>query len=180
MGDMDAAYATYQQVLAIESYRLGLSHPDVVVTLHNIATIDAARGNLDHALSLYTQVVTLQRKLFGEDDESVAVTSACMGDVYERLGDYKSATGAYEVALRIKIVALGRHALETARLLHKLGKLAVVQGDYHLAESYISKAALVYRLNKLSDVDEWVVDVNRDHADVEAAIAMGRGQVFEC
>jgi len=179
---MNAAYATYQQVLAIESYRLGLSHPDVVVTLHNIATIDAARGNLDHSLALYTQVVNLQRKLFGEDHESVAVTSACMGDVYERLGDHRKAVESYEEALRIKIAALGRHALEVARLLHKLGKLAIAQGDFHLAESYITKAALVYRLNKLSDVDEWVVDVNRDHADCEAAIAMGRstGPVFEC
>jgi tetratricopeptide (TPR) repeat protein len=181
MGDMDSAYTTYQQVLAIESYRLGLSHPDVVVTLHNISTIDAARGNLDHALSLYTQVVSLQRKLFGEDHESVAVTSACMGDVYERLGDIKSAVECYEEALRIKIAALGRHSLEVARLLHKLGKLAVCEEDFHLAHSYISKAILVYRLNKLRDDDEWVIDVHRDAADVDAAIAMGRGgDICEC
>lgn len=181
MGDMDSAYITYQQVLAIESYRLGLSHPDVVVTLHNISTIDAARGNHEHALSLYTQVVSLQRKLFGDDHESVAVTSACMGDVYERLGDTKSAVECYEEALRIKIVALGRHSLEVARLLHKLGKLAVCEEDFHLAHSYISKVSLVYRLNKLRDDDEWVVDVNRDAADVDAAIAMGRGgDIFEC
>jgi tetratricopeptide (TPR) repeat protein len=181
MGDMDSAYTTYQQVLAIESYRLGLSHPDVVVTLHNIATIDAARGNHEHALSLYTQVVSLQRKLFGEDHESVAVTSACMGDVYERLGNINGAVECYEEALRIKIAALGRHSLEVARLLHKLGKFAVGEEDFHLAHSYLSKAALVYRLNKLRDDDEWVVDVNRDAADVDAAIAMGRGvDVFEC
>jgi tetratricopeptide (TPR) repeat protein len=181
MGDMDSAYTTYQQVLAIESYRLGLSHPDVVVTLHNISTIDAARGNHEHALSLYTQVVTLQRKLFGEDHESVAVTSACMGDVYERLGNIRSAVECYEEALRIKIMALGRHSLEVARLLHKLGKLAVTEEDFHLAHSYISKALLVYRLNKLRDDDEWVIDVNRDAADVDAAIAMGRGgDIVEC
>ena len=181
MGDMDSAYTTYQQVLAIESYRLGLSHPDVVVTLHNISTIDAARGNHEHALSLYTQVVTLQRKLFGEDHESVAVTSACMGDVYERLGKIRSAVECYEEALRIKIMALGRHSLEVARLLHKLGKLAVTEEDFQLAHSYISKALLVYRLNKLRDDDEWVIDVNRDAADVDAAIAMGRGgDIVEC
>jgi tetratricopeptide (TPR) repeat protein len=181
MGDMDAAYSTYQQVLAIESYRLGLSHPDVVVTLHNIATIDASRGNHEHSLSLYTQVINLQRKLFGEDHESVAVTSACMGDVYERLGDIKSAVDAYEEALRIKIVSLGRHSLEVARILHKLGKLAISDDDYHLAHSYISKASLVYKLNKLGDDEPWVVDIRRDCADVDAAIAMGRGvDFFEC
>lgn len=180
MGDMDGAYQTYQQVLAIESYRLGLSHPDVCVSLHNIATIDAGRGNHEHALSLYTQVLNLQRKLYGEDHESVAITSACMGDVYERVNDSQSALECYEEALRIKISSLGRHSLEVARLLHKLGKLAVAVVDYHLALSYLTKAALVYRLNKLRDDDEWVVDVSRDAADVEASIAMGRGVYFEC
>lgn len=33
MGDLDAAYKTYQEVLGIESYRLGLSHPDVAITV---------------------------------------------------------------------------------------------------------------------------------------------------
>jgi tetratricopeptide (TPR) repeat protein len=180
MGDMDSAYSTYQQVLAIESYRLGLSHPDVVVTLHNIATIDASRGNHDHALSLYMQVIGLQRKLFGEDHESVAVTSACMGDVYERLGDSNAAVECYEEALRIKIAALGRHSLEVARLLHKLGKLEMSRDDFHMAQSYISKANLVYRLNKLAEDDEWVVDVHRDAANIDAAIAFGRGVMHEC
>jgi tetratricopeptide (TPR) repeat protein len=180
MGDMDSAYSTYQQVLAIESYRLGLSHPDVVVTLHNIATIDASRGNHDHALSLYMQVIGLQRKLFGEDHESVAVTSACMGDVYERLGDSNAAVECYEEALRIKIAALGRHSLEVARLLHKLGKLEMSRDDFHMAQSYISKANLVYRLNKLAEDDEWVVDVHRDAANIDAAIAFGRGVIHEC
>lgn len=181
MGDMDSAYSTYQQVLAIESYRLGLSHPDVVVTLHNIATIDAARGNHEHALSLYTQVVNLQRKLFGAEHESVAVTSACMGDVYERLGDTKKAMETYEESLRIKVASLGRHSLEVARLLHKLGKLAISGEDYHLSHSYIAKASLIYKLNKLTDDDEWIVDLRRDAANVDAAIAMGRGaDFFEC
>ena len=180
MGDMDSAFETYQQVLGIESYRLGLSHPDVAITLHNIATIDAARGNHDHALALYKQVITLQRKVFGEDHVSVAVTSACMGDVYERLGDLKSATECFEEAVRVKTSALGRHSLEVARLLHKLGKLSLAKSDFHLADSYISRCILIYRLNKLAEDDEWVVDAYRDAADVDAAIAMGRGSQFEC
>lgn len=180
MGDMDAAFETYQQVLSIESYRLGLSHPDVAVTLHNIATIDAARGNNEHALALYKQVVALQRKLFGENNASVAVTSACMGDVYERLGDISKATECFEEAVRIKTAALGRHSLEVARLLHKLGKLSALNGDFHLADSFISRCILVYRLNKLSEEDEWVVDAYRDSADIDAAIAMGKGNTFEC
>lgn len=180
MGDMNAAFETYQQVLSIESHRLGLSHPDVAVTLHNIATIDAARGNYDHALLLYRQVMDLQQKLFGDDDDSIAVTAACMGDVYERIGEIVEATECFEEALRIKTASMGRHSLDVARLLHKLSKLSVLRGDYHLADSFISRTVLVYRLNKLPDDDEWLVDANRDAADIDAAITMGRGVTFEC
>ena len=180
MGDLDSAFDTYQQVLGIESYRLGLSHPDVAITLHNIATIDAARGKHDHAIALYGQVINLQRKLFGPDHASVAVTAACLADVYDRIGDMKGAVKWYEEATRIKTVVMGRHSLEVARLLHKLGKLASARLEYHLADSLVSRAILIYRLNKLPDDDEWMVDACRDAADSEAAIAMGKGVTFEC
>lgn len=180
MGDLDSAFDTYQQVLGIESYRLGLSHPDVAITLHNIATIDAARGKHDHALALYGQVINLQRKLFGTDHVSVAVTAACMADVYDKTGDMQSAVEWYEEAARIKTIVMGRHSLEVARLLHKLGKLAIARLEYHLADSLVSRAILIYRLNKLPDEDEWMIDACRDAADSEAAIAMGQGVTFEC
>ncbi|KAL7561693.1 hypothetical protein ACA910_016455 [Epithemia clementina (nom. ined.)] len=173
MGDMDSSFATYQQVLGIESYRLGLSHPDVAVTLHNIATIDAARGNHEHALALYRQVIALQRKLFGPNHLAVAVTSACMGDVYERVGEISESIACFEEAVRIKTVTMGRHSLEVARLIHKLGKLAISQGEFHLADSYVSRAILIYRLNRLSEQDEWMVEAARDGADIDAAIALG-------
>ena len=104
-----------------------------------------------------------------------------MGDVYERIGNIEKAVGCFEEALRIKTAAMGRHSLEVARILHKLGKLSVSNGDYHLADSYLSRTVLVYRLNKLPDDDEWLVDANRDVADIDAVIAMGRtGNIFEC
>ena len=173
MGDMDSSFATYQQVLGIESCRLGLSHPDVAVTFHNIATIDAARGNHEQALALYRQVIALQRKLFGVNHVAVAVTSACMGDVYERVGDIAESIGCFEEAVRIKVIAMGRHSLEVARLIHKLGKLSISQGEYYLADKYVSRATLIYRLNRLSEQDEWMVEAARDVADIDAAIAMG-------
>ena len=181
MGDLNAAYNTYQEVLGIESYRLGLSHPDVAITLHNIATIDAARGNYDHALQLYRKVIGLQKRLFGQDHVSVAVTAACMGDVYERIGVLRSSMDSFEEALRIKAAVLGRHSLDVARLVHKLGKLSFLREEYLVAESFISRAVLIYRLNKISEDHEWVIDANRDAADIDAAIAMGGGrQKFEC
>jgi tetratricopeptide (TPR) repeat protein len=179
MGDLDAAYQTYQEVLGIESYRLGLSHPDVAVTLHNIATIDAARGNFDHALQLYRKVIGLQKKLFGEDNLSVAVTAACMGDVYEKIGELENSMDSFDEAIRIKSAVLGRHSLDVGRLLHKLSKLSFLRKDYLDAESYIARAILIYRLNKLSEDHQWFVDAKRDTADIDAAIATGTPEICE-
>ena len=143
-----------------------------LVTLHNIATIDAARGNHQHALALYKQVIALQRKLFGPNHIAVAVTCACMGDVFERVGDINESIACFEESVRIKTIAMGRHSLEVARLLHKLSKLAILQGDHALADSYVSRAILIYRLNKLSESDEWMVDATRDAADIDAALVI--------
>jgi tetratricopeptide (TPR) repeat protein len=180
LGDLDAAYETYQDVLGIESYRLGVSHPEVAISLHNVATIEAARGNYEQALSIYQKVLNLQRKLFGSDNLAVAITSASMGDVYERLGDMILAIDCYEESLRAKTTVCGRHDLQVGRILHKLGKMAFIQKDYNLANSYISRAILIYRLNKITDEHEWLIDTERDSADIEAAIALGSGRFFEC
>lgn len=180
MGDFDAAYETYQEVLGIESYRLGFSHPEVAVSIHNIATIEVARGNFDHALSLYGKVLALQKKLYGEDHQSVAITASCIGDVHAKLGDSITAMDFYEQSFRIKTAVYGRHHLEVARMLHKMGKAAFQQRDYNLADSYISRAFLLYRMNNLSEDHEWVVAAYKDGADVDAAIVMGGGDHFEC
>ena len=82
------------------------------------ATIDAARGNHSRALKLYEQVLCLQQKLFGREHISIAVTTACMGDVYEALGRMKDAFEAYEDSFRIKSAFQGQHSLEVARILH--------------------------------------------------------------
>jgi len=178
-GNLDAAYDTYQEVLGIESYRLGVSHPEVAISLHNVATIEAARGNYAHALSIYQKVIYLQRKLFGEEHASVSVTAACMGDVHESLGDLKCAMESYEEALAIKTSVMGRHHLEVARVLHKLGKLAFARKECGLADSYVTRAVLIYRLNRLSVDHEWVFDANRDSADIDAFLAVQQSESCE-
>jgi tetratricopeptide (TPR) repeat protein len=179
MGNLDAAYMTYQEVLGIESYRLGLSHPDVAITLHNIATIDAARGNYEHALQLYRKVMGLQKKLFGEDNVSVAVTAACMGDVYEKIGEIENSMDSFDEAVRIKSAVLGRHSLDVGRLLHKLGKLSLSRKEYLDAESYTARAIFIYRLNKIDEDHQWFVDAQRDAADIDAAIIV-TGDIETC
>ena len=129
---------------------------------------------------MYRKVMGLQKKLFGPDHVNVAMTAACMGDVYERIGEISNSMKSYEEAFRIKSAALGQHSLEVARLLHKLGKLAFIKRDYLQAESYISRAVLIYRLNKIDEDHEWSVDAFADAAQIDAALAIGHDSQFEC
>jgi tetratricopeptide (TPR) repeat protein len=176
MGDFDSAYHTYQEVLGIESYGFGFSHSEVAVLIHNIATIEAARGYYDSALSLYSNVLALKRKLYGEEHQAVAITALCMGDVHLQLGGIDAAMSFHEQAFKIKMVVFGRHNLEVACMLHKMGKVTFQQRNYNLADSYNSRAFLLYHMNKLGEDQEWVVDAYKDGADADAAIAMGDGE----
>ena len=60
-GDYDEAFKIYQEVLVIEAMHLGLFHPEVVATLHNIATIECSQGNFPEGVSLCKQVVDMQK-----------------------------------------------------------------------------------------------------------------------
>eukprot|EP00547_Thalassionema_nitzschioides_P005575 CAMPEP_0194209704 /NCGR_PEP_ID=MMETSP0156-20130528/7732_1 /TAXON_ID=33649 /ORGANISM="Thalassionema nitzschioides, Strain L26-B" /LENGTH=747 /DNA_ID=CAMNT_0038936911 /DNA_START=1 /DNA_END=2244 /DNA_ORIENTATION=- len=180
LGDLDGAYYTYQEVLGIESCLLGVSHPEVAISLHNVATIEAYRGNHETSIAIYRKVLSLQKKLFGDDTIAVATTSASMGDVHERIGDLSKATKCYEESLRAKTAVLGRHNIEIARLFHKLGKIAFARRDYNLADSYTSRAVLIYRLNKIPDDHEWIIACERDLGDIDGAIALGAGKSFQC
>lgn len=129
---------------------------------------------------MYLKVIGLQKRLFGVRDVSVAITAACMGDVYEKLGEFSTAIQYFDESLRIKMASQGKHSLDVARILHKLSKLNFLRNDYHTANSHISRTIFIYRLNKVDEDHEWMVEANRDTADIVAALALGTGRQFEC
>jgi hypothetical protein len=57
-----------------------------------------------------------------------------------------------------------------------MGKVAFQQRNYNLADSYISRAFLLYHMNKLGEDQEWVIDAYKDDVDVDAAIVTGDGE----
>eukprot|EP00978_Attheya_sp_CCMP212_P030432 scaffold111947_cov56-Attheya_sp.AAC.1 len=182
MGNVDAAYEIYQEVLRIETHLFGVAHPEVTITLHNIATIESARGEHGSAIKLYKEVISLQRKLFGVDHITVAVTAACLGDSYEKQGDHARAMTAYEEALRVRTSTLGKNHVEVGRLMHKLGKIAIIRKEFRAADACVHRSLEIYRLNKIADQNPWIRDAMRDCADIDAALAFGEGMssTYEC
>lgn len=170
-GDYDEAFKIYQEVLGIETLHLGLSHPEVAVTLHNIATIECSRGNFSEGVSLYIQVVDMQKIRFGPQHITVAVTLSCLADANEKLGNVDGAIRTYEEALQIRMNVLGKSHIDVGRILHKLGRLASSRNDYRLANVYIMKAAEIYADNKLKEDHQFLREMARDMADIQAGLA---------
>jgi tetratricopeptide (TPR) repeat protein len=107
------------------------------------------------------------------------VTASCMGDVYEKIGELENSMDSFDEAIRIKAAVLGRHSLDVGRLLHKMSKLSFLRKDYSDAESYAARAILIYRLNKLCEDHQWLVDAKRDTADIDAVIATSAPETCE-
>jgi tetratricopeptide (TPR) repeat protein len=174
IGNLDEAFNIYQEVLGIETTLLGLSHPEVAVTLHNIATIECSRGNFSDGASLFKQVVDMQKIRYGNEHLTVAVTLSCLADAYEKLKNVNGAIKTYEEALKIRKSILGESHLDVGRLMHKIGRLLSSRMEYATAEIYMKRASEIYNANKLKPDHVFLREMDRDCADIQAQLALGK------
>jgi hypothetical protein len=130
-----------------------------------VKTVDSL-NNAYHALSSYTNSANIVK---------IGIRCKDSGDFVRAL-NIDAVMSFYEQAFKTKMIVFGRHNFEVARMLHKMGKVAFQQRNYNLADSYISRAFLLYCMNKRGEDQEWVVDAYKDGADVDAAIVMGDGE----
>ncbi len=94
---------------------------------------------------------------------------SCLGDVEERDGNYKAAIKAYKEALYTRTQYVDKFHPDLGRLLHKIGVLSSIHGNFGDAVIYFSKALRVYEFNKIED--SRVTAVLRDQADALGKIA---------
>ena len=178
MKNFDLAYEIYQDVLKIECQNLGVAHPELVVTMHNIAMIEKCRGNFKNSKRWYHEVIAIQ---LGRQERSIkwcnstAVSYACLGDVYERDGDCKGAIAAYKEALNIRSLYTEKFHPDLGKLIHKIGVLHSVNGQFRDAAIYFAKALRLYEFNKIND--SRVTAVLRSQADVLGKIAFNTSTI---
>lgn len=166
MKDYDRAFDIYQSVLKIESARLGITHDNVVITKLNIAMIEKCRRHYDASISIYKEVIVLQRAKHEDDGEQpnlLTVSLSCLGDVYERKGDFESAIETFKDMLVIQATALSPFHPDLGKILHKLGLLCSESDQLLRADSYFTKALRIYQKSGVKD--EEMVAVKRDKAD---------------
>ncbi len=83
----------------IREKALGFEHPDVAMSLHNLATLYRNLGRYKEAEALHLQVLEMRRKLLGADHLDIAMSLNNLATLYHDIGRYREAEALHLQAL---------------------------------------------------------------------------------
>ena len=144
-GRYDEALRLVRWQLATRRRLLGHEHPEVAVTLNNLAVMLEQRAEYDGALTLSWESLVSHRRFLGNEHPEVAQSLNELAVVLFRKGDYGAAGLLYREALSVRRRLLGDEHSMVADVLNNLAVLLESQGDYRRAESLYFKALAIRR-----------------------------------
>ncbi|XYI00861.1 tetratricopeptide repeat protein [Sorangium sp. So ce1128] len=139
-GRFDAAISLAERVLALREKALGSEHPDVAMSLNNLALLYDTKGDYAKAEPLHQRALRIKEKELGSEHPDVATSLNNLASLYQTEGDYAKAEPLYQRALRILEKALGSEHPDVATLLDNLASLYFTKEDYAKAEPLFQRA----------------------------------------
>jgi len=143
-GRYDEAVPLAESVLATRERVLGAEHPDVAMSLNNLAALYRAKGDYRHAEPLYVRALAITEKALGAEHPYVATALNNLALMYFTKGYYERAEPLYQRALTIREKVLGAEHPDVATSLNNLAGLHEAKGDYRRAESLYERALVIY------------------------------------
>jgi len=141
-GDLDAAQAIFAEGLEIRRAALGPRHPDVAESLNNLASVQSWQGRYADVPALLIEALDIWRATSGPQSPEVVEGLRNLGRAWIDLSRYDEGTAAYEDALAIQI-ATGAPAADRARTLRGIGDVAMMTGDYAVADARLTESLRV-------------------------------------
>ena len=129
-----------EQQLKIREKILGPEHPEVALTLNDLAVFLNKTSDYTGALSLYERSLVIYEKALGKDHPDVARTLNNLAGTLEMIGKSEQAKSMYERALRIREKTLGPDHPDVGLTLSDLAVLLRNAGDYAGARSLYERA----------------------------------------
>jgi tetratricopeptide (TPR) repeat protein len=144
MGRYSEALAFYQKALGIREKSLGPNHPDVGVSLNNLAGLYHDLGLYDKAEPLLKRSLELMTKAHGPDHPDVAIPLNNLATLYYTQGQYAKAEPLYQQSLKIGEKTYGPNNPHVAVRLNNLAKVYYALGEYAKAEPLFRGALKIF------------------------------------
>ncbi len=184
-GDHGAALKVLQRTLTDDEKKYGPDHPQVAVSLSNLARLYQDIGISERSLPLYERALAIDRKAYGDGHPAVAKDMSNLASIYYASGSYDQAEPLYEQALAIDRKAYGSEHPAVAQDLTNLGGVAFALGDYARAKLAYERAlaidetahgsshsAVVNDLNNLGEVYRALGDYQRSESFYRRALSI--------
>ena len=143
-GKYGEALSPGEKALELREQSLGAEHPNLILNLVHLATVNYSRGNFAKHQALCLRGLTIAEKAFGAEHWSVALMLYNLalfhvnGD-----GDIARAESMYQRALAIQERVLGPDHPLTAATIADLGAIYRTKGDLARAEPLFQRALMI-------------------------------------
>ncbi|NJO62083.1 MAG: CHAT domain-containing protein [Richelia sp. RM2_1_2] len=135
-GLYDNAETLLLRSLTIREKALGKEHPEVGISLNNLAGLYQDKGNYDKSEAFYLRALGLREKTLGKEHPDVGLTLNDLAVLYRIQGNYALSESLQLRSLKILEKALGKEHSNTATSLDNLAVLYYLQGNYAKAEPF--------------------------------------------
>ena len=142
-GRYNEAEPLHQRALAIAENARGPDHPDVAMSLNNLAVVHWQQGRYAEAQPLYQRALTIRERAFAPDHPDVATSLNNLAGLYLYLGRYADAQPLFERALAIRERAFGPDHPDVASTLNNLAVLFMKQRRYVEAQPLYERALMI-------------------------------------
>ena len=149
-----------KQCVEVAKNRLGAEHPQVAVSLNNLAGLYSSQGRYDEAEQLYLQALEIDKQSLHADHPSIAIDLNNLAELYRSQGRYDEAEQLYLQAWEIDKKSLHADHPILATQLNNLALLYYYQGRYNEAETLYLQALEIDKKSLPADHPERAVHLN--------------------
>jgi len=175
-----------QRALALREKALGAEHPDVAISLNNLAGLCQSLGDDTKAEPLYQRALAIEEKAFGPEHPAVVESLNNLTVLYLYRGDHARAQPLCRRALAIQEKALGPDHPVVATSLNNLAENLKAAGKNALAEPLYRRALTIREkalgpdhpdvaksLNNLAELYRAAGDYDRAEPMYQRSLAIG-------
>jgi len=142
----DLAMTYFEAALKLRKKHLGMRHPAIADTIHNIGGVYAKQSQFEQSIQCYDEALDIRQEYYGAEHLVVAKTMNNLGIVYTRQNNFEEAMDLFKKVLMIRRMFLDPEDEEIATTLYNIGNIHSRTGEYDLAMVCYEEALRVRRL----------------------------------